>query len=557
MCWKSTIYADISYLTSYLHPDLNMNHLKLIFLFCGILTALSCEGQLSIEVVSEPQNTACDGELIISINENNGPYTFLWSNGATTQVIDQLCVGAFAVTITGNDGCDTELEMSLSGSSDCPSLMNETFDAVITSSCSGEHRGSVSIQNSGNFEYSWGDNKEGSSITNLASGSYCVTISERNDVNCFVIKCYSVPEKTNCGLVGPGSGIKGDVVMIVNEISNGLGNGEEFIELVVVKADQGCGPVDVRGYIIDDNNGDFSISKGSSSSGVAPGHFRFSESPVWEAVPVGSIILLYNSAAKNQAISLSDDPTDADNNKVYVVPSGSDLITGNTKSPSLSNSLYAEKEPELSSWSSLYLYDGGDAVQIRSPEGKYTHGISYGSTLKMNGGPDDLLVSSLSGAGKGYAFTSGSYTTASSFLSYNAGSGSETPGAPNNEANDSFISNLCSISNEGGGTIKDPLWDPGEGNLAVSGISLLSAFPNPFTKRVTLEIHSDESKVMEILLSNITGGVVERWMLNIESGVTTRSLELKNKKLVTGLYTLSGLTETDGTVFATKLVKLQ
>ncbi|MEM7039935.1 MAG: hypothetical protein AAF570_23380, partial [Bacteroidota bacterium] len=47
---------------------------------------------------------------------------------------------------------------------------------------------------------------------------------------------------------------------IVYEFSNGTTGSQEYIELVVIGPDgnENCGPVDLRGFIVDDNNGDFS-----------------------------------------------------------------------------------------------------------------------------------------------------------------------------------------------------------------------------------------------------------------------------------------------------------
>lgn len=535
-----------------------MKYLRIFLLICGALISVSCMGQFSIEIASEPKLPECSGLLKVEIDENDGPYSFIWSNGATGQVADKLCAGAYSVTITGSDGCETELQVILSGSTGCSSVESEMIHETISGSCSEKNDGSIAIQDDGKFIFSWEGHGSGPAITNLASGNYCVTIADKNEPKCYLIECYNVPEKTNCGPVSNEATVKGEVAIIVNEISNGVGNGEEFIELVVLKKGKWCSPVDIRGYVIDDNNGDFSVDSGGSSSGVAPGHFRFSDSPTWASVPVGSIILLYNSGAKNPAITLPDDPTDADNDNVYVIPSGSNLLSGNDKSPNLSSAVYSEKEPEPSNWGSLYLYDGGDAVQVRGPKGQYNHGISYGSTLKMTGGPDDLLVSTLSGAGKGYAFTSGSYTLASDFISYDAGSSSETPGAPNNGANASFISKLCGTTSQPGGTVGTPTGDNGRGKaMSKDGLGLISVYPNPFRQTITLEVQSEKSQRLQIVLSNVTGTIVEQWSLDIGPGMTTRSLALKSRKLAAGLYTVSGSTENDGTVFTKKLVKLQ
>ena len=59
--------------------------------------------------------------------------------------------------------------------------------------------------------------------------------------------------------------------LVVNEISNGTSGTKEFIELLVIgSTSQPTGVIDISGWIIDDNNGDFEALSGA---GVAAGRF--------------------------------------------------------------------------------------------------------------------------------------------------------------------------------------------------------------------------------------------------------------------------------------------
>ena len=85
--------------------------------------------------------------------------------------------------------------------------------------------------------------------------------------------------------------------LVVNEISQGPNFFKEYAELVVVG--DPCSTVDLRGWIVDDNNGIFTDCGANPDDGalagygIAAGHVRFTNDPIWEAVPVGTIILLY------------------------------------------------------------------------------------------------------------------------------------------------------------------------------------------------------------------------------------------------------------------------
>lgn len=522
-----------------------MIYLKIFLLICGLAISNLCIGQYSISVAEEPIGPDCIGELVVSSEEPMTGFSFLWNTDATSNSINQLCGGVYTVTITAVDGCETILKKILTGTSGCMELDSENFDASISASCPTKLDGGIAILNNGKFSYLWDSKETTSTISGLSSGDYCVTISVTEDPKCYFTKCYAVPELKNCD-EQTGQTIKEDPVLIINEISNGPSIGKEFIELVVLKKGKNCNPIDLRGYIIDDNNGDFSVDVQGAASGVTPGHFRFSNSTAWKSVPVGSIILIYNGDDKNASIQVADDPTDADNDKVYVLPSSSDLLIGNSKNPSTSNNTYDQKEPEVASWLLLYMYDKGDAVQVRTPEGKFMHGISFGSSLKMNGGPDNLHLSTLSGKGKGYAFTSGGIRNSSNYLTYQVNQGEETPGLPNNKANASFIKNLCGEINTGGGPKKvfsSPLRD-------------VSAFPNPFRNQLQVFTTSKEAMFVLFELKSVVGITVQKWEVDIDKGKNDILLSLRDKKLSTGLYTLTGTTQKSGIIFSTKVVKL-
>jgi len=60
--------------------------------------------------------------------------------------------------------------------------------------------------------------------------------------------------------------------LIINEISNGTTGTQEYYELVVIGSSSNpLGNVDLGGWIIDDNNGDF---EGFTTTGIATGHIR-------------------------------------------------------------------------------------------------------------------------------------------------------------------------------------------------------------------------------------------------------------------------------------------
>lgn len=173
--------------------------------------------------------------------------------------------------------------------------------------------------------------------------------------------------------------------IIINEFGQGSGD-QEYMELVV--AGTPGTTVDLRGWIVDDNSGIFSGGFGSQL-GIAEGHIKFSDICTWEKVPVGSIILIYNASDKNPYITVADDPTDANLDYLYVVgiESFSNCASA-TSNPYFSsdcikpnNSSYDQYTPATytnADWHTMQFRNGGDAVQVRSSNGGFYQGISYG-----------------------------------------------------------------------------------------------------------------------------------------------------------------------------------
>lgn len=240
--------------------------------------------------------------------------------------------------------------------------------------------------------------------------------------------------------------------LFVNEISNGPGGSKEYIELVV---DAGaCGTMDLRGYIIDDNNGaDDGTCQGFSTStstgqGIARGHYMFDSIPAWQSIPNGSIILVYNSLDKNPKVPADDEDDTSPNDSIYILPITSSKIKRCTSIPNGSTGICAYKGQSYSTptaWTSLGMRNSGDAGQVRYPDGSYCHGISYGSS--MTGGPDNLKVYSSSGSGKCFYFNDGDYRNVANFSVGTTGTTDETPGDYNNALNKAYIRNFrtCSL----------------------------------------------------------------------------------------------------------------
>ncbi|MBL4733855.1 MAG: PKD domain-containing protein, partial [Flavobacteriales bacterium] len=66
---------------------------------------VTCPPVLAITPTDESCTGACDGALNLTPSGGVTPYTYAWSNGATTQDQTSLCAGTYTVTVTDASGC--------------------------------------------------------------------------------------------------------------------------------------------------------------------------------------------------------------------------------------------------------------------------------------------------------------------------------------------------------------------------------------------------------------------------------------------------------------------
>lgn len=269
--------------------------------------------------------------------------------------------------------------------------------------------------------------------TFVGTTSFTYTIQDTNNICPFV-------QQTDVGTitvtVGP---CVREAGIIVNEMSNGSGGSEDWVELLVIgNSANPTAPVDLTGWFFDDNNGDFEGSM--SGVGIAQGSIVFGAA--FNSVLPGSLIVIYNQSAKDPNIG-ADDPTDSDGDQVYILPGNHISLSGCSNLPSTSNSSYLPCTSVTASWSRVAMRNGGDAPQIRKPDGTFYHGYSYGDvtapypTFPCGGSSFNLGAG---GVGSTFAFQCGDWEDATNFI--RSDSGGRTPGAINSNDNLIFITNI-------------------------------------------------------------------------------------------------------------------
>jgi gliding motility-associated-like protein len=121
---------------------------------------------------------ACNGSAISIPSGGTPPYTFSWSAaGQTTNSVTGLCAGLQTVTITDNNGCILTTPFTIIE----PAVITPN-EVVVKSQCL-LNNGSITLAPTGGtspYTYSWAPPivSTSSSVSNLAAGSYTVTITD-------------------------------------------------------------------------------------------------------------------------------------------------------------------------------------------------------------------------------------------------------------------------------------------------------------------------------------------------------------------------------------------
>jgi hypothetical protein len=126
--------------------------------------------------ITQAQCGGNDGAINLTVNGDFGPFTFLWSNGATTEDISNLSAGNYTVVVTDTTGCSDSTTFNLNNISS----MNIT-STVTQVTCAGGNNGAIDVTTSGGtlpYTFSWDNGATTEDITGLTAGSYIITITD-------------------------------------------------------------------------------------------------------------------------------------------------------------------------------------------------------------------------------------------------------------------------------------------------------------------------------------------------------------------------------------------
>ncbi|MEJ5267097.1 MAG: gliding motility-associated C-terminal domain-containing protein [Bacteroidales bacterium] len=127
-----------------------------------------------------------NGALQVNVANTVNPVSYYWNNGINSPFNNNLASGIYNVTVTDGWGCQGTSSFDLQDPQ--PIIISETLNHP---SCNGNPDGSISLSISGGtlpYSFMWNTGSTSSSINNLSSGSYQVTVSDAN--NCIASKTF-------------------------------------------------------------------------------------------------------------------------------------------------------------------------------------------------------------------------------------------------------------------------------------------------------------------------------------------------------------------------------
>ncbi|MEZ4979151.1 MAG: Ig-like domain-containing protein, partial [Chitinophagales bacterium] len=191
-----------------------------------VTDATGCQSQSSV-TITQPNalsagiavtnvqcNGASTGALNLTVNGGTSPYSFVWSNGPTTEDQNSVPAGTYSVTVTDARGCTATANATINEPTNALSINLTKTDATLSLGC---NDGTASVAVTGGtapYTYLWsgglGTNSSASNMT--GPGTYSVTVTDAN--GCQLTQSVTIVCVNDC-----------DAVLSISSISPVLCNG--------------------------------------------------------------------------------------------------------------------------------------------------------------------------------------------------------------------------------------------------------------------------------------------------------------------------------------------
>jgi hypothetical protein len=477
-------------------------------------------------VVNATCANVANGVISVTATLGHAPYTYAWSNGATTATATGLAEGTYTVIVTDAIGCTASSVNMIA----VPNALTATCTSTNVT-CNVANDGTASVSSSGgsgNSSYTWSNGSTGAFVSGLSQGTYTVTVT---DVNGCTNTCTSIIYSNGTTPAPPGI-ITGNTALCRNTLGN------TFSILPVAGATSYTWTVG-SGAIITQGQGGTVITFSLTGSAL-PGMVSVTASNACGTSTSSNLNYTVNNIPGVPA-SISGQTTGVCNkpNVPYIattvpgatsyfwtVPTGASIVSGQG-----SNAV-------LVTFGNSFAGTGNITVKALN-----TCGMSVARTMTLNAKPQSPIISGLNYACKnqtGLHYTIAPVAGATSYTwTVVAGSsivnGQGTPHIVVNWGNINGII-TCKTNNSCGSSAS--------GNLAVAftcknenetiNPNSIALYPNPGNGLITLQYESYTDGAIEMGVYELTGKIILHKQLASIYGNNKHEIDFAN--LASGIY---------------------
>lgn len=207
--------------------------------------AISCAGE-------------ADGEILANASGGAGTsYSYLWSDGTTNPLLENVPAGTYSVVVTDNFGCSVSESITLTEPDPISSsiAVNSDYNGFAVS-CNGGNDGDIETLVSGGvapFTYTWSNGVTTAANSNVGAGTYFVTVTDANNCTSVSTLTLSNPSNISVDITGntPSDCSVNDGSIVMNA-AGGIGTYEYSLDGINFQSSgtfSGLAPGSYLGYV--------------------------------------------------------------------------------------------------------------------------------------------------------------------------------------------------------------------------------------------------------------------------------------------------------------------
>jgi gliding motility-associated-like protein len=141
---------------------------------------------LTITTTHPSSCSTSDGSATANMTCSVGPFSYSWSNGATTQTITGLGAGVYKVTVTDNSSCPPRLDTAIVNLIGKPGYSVSVEDTNLDCKHLKGNSTAYPIGGTPPYTYKWSNGATTQTATGLSAGTYSCEITDNTGCNYFI-----------------------------------------------------------------------------------------------------------------------------------------------------------------------------------------------------------------------------------------------------------------------------------------------------------------------------------------------------------------------------------